>query len=104
MLEGKDKEGSSYFGRLDAAVGEDLLHDLVLVAGAELVLELTFAGSVEDALLAVSVGALLAGVLNFHFGSQLARSVIFQNVAEAVVYVEQTILQLDLRQGAGPKG
>ena len=48
-----DADALRVIGGLDAAIGEDLLHDLVFVAGAELVLKLAFAGSVEDALLAV---------------------------------------------------
>lgn len=66
VLERKEKEGGAYISGLNTAVGEDLLHHLVLVAGAELVLELAFAGGVEDALLAVSGCALLADILDFH--------------------------------------
>jgi hypothetical protein len=49
--------------RLHRALGKHLLDDLVLVAGAELVLELLLAGSVEDALLAVPVAILLVNIL-----------------------------------------
>ena len=59
-MERKEKEGTSYISGLNAAIGEDLLHDVVFVAGAELVLKLAFAGGVEDALLAVPVVTLLA--------------------------------------------
>jgi hypothetical protein len=48
-----DADALSVVGGLDAAIGEDLLHHLVFVAGAKLVLKLAFAGGVEDSLLAV---------------------------------------------------
>lgn len=46
------KESTNLSG-LDRAIGKDLLHNIVFVAGAELILKLAFAGRVEDALLAV---------------------------------------------------
>lgn len=68
-MERKAREGDAYFGGLNTAVSEDLLHHLVLVAGAELVLKLAFAGSVEDALLAVPGCALLAVTLTISLDS-----------------------------------
>lgn len=48
-----DADAFRVLGRLDTALSEDLLHDLILVAGAELVLKLSLASGVEDTLLAV---------------------------------------------------
>jgi hypothetical protein len=40
---------------LNSTLGEDLLDNLILVAGAKLILELRLAGGVQDALLAVPI-------------------------------------------------
>lgn len=71
----KREKGATHLGRLDTAVGEDLLHDLILVAGAELVLKLALASGVEDALLAVSICELLANLFIILLVSSYRRSV-----------------------------
>lgn len=68
------EKGATHLGRLNTAIGEDLLHDLILVAGAKLVLKLALASSVEDALLAMSMCELLADSFMIHFISICKRS------------------------------
>lgn len=70
----KRENGTTHLGRLDTALSEDLLHDLILVAGAELVLKLSLASGVEDTLLAVPICELLANSFMILFVSVHHRS------------------------------
>jgi hypothetical protein len=57
--------GQAYLGLLYVALLEDLLHDLILVRGAELVLERSLTGGVEDTLVAVPVVTQLDQALGY---------------------------------------